>query len=144
MRRRRDDDIGQFEDEQPAASAPAKKPAAAPRRGGKPLKDRSPIIPGVFALICLAGAMFTFFAYSPNKLITTVHRSRHIRIVKHVLANHHVVYVHHVYYTHKTLYARVPTTPSTFTILLVSFYVLLAIVEAYITFRIYRARGSWF
>lgn len=94
-RRRREDGFGPTSEPEILAKP---EPARRGRRQAKPLSSRSPVLPAVFAVLCVVGAFFTLAGY----------RASHWNVA------------------------------------FAGFYLLLAIVEAYLAFRIYRARGgSW-
>jgi len=102
------DPVGQDQDSFEETASPA---APKAKRRTKPLAERSPITPAVFAVICVLGSAYTLF-FVPNSKI--VHGK------------------------------PVPTGASTFEIVTGIVYFVLALVEAYIAYRIYRARGgSW-
>lgn len=85
------------------------------RRTVKPLSQRSPIVPAVFSGICFVGAVFTLFVYQNR--------------VAHHVRNHPVTYTY--------------SGPSSLAIGLAVLYSVLGVVEAFIAYRIYKARGSW-
>jgi len=87
-------------------------------RTPKPLSQRSPIVPAFFAFICLCGGLFSVFVYQGTKKVPVPH--------------------------HPGTFHLVTTGPSTFSIILGVFYLTLAVVEGFIAYRIYRARGrTW-
>jgi hypothetical protein len=98
---------------QPAQTASTKSEPK-PTRGRKPLAERSPIVPAGATILCMVGAVFTLLIYRP---ISTV-------------KSHGVI-------THVT------GSPSGLGLILGVFYVVLAVVEGFLTYKIRQARGSW-